>query len=188
MSVATEFSHFSQFSSTAFAPVPARHPARPEAPVSRSRLRLVPPVDGCVPGSRRVGGARRGAVRVGGRVRLAPACAEPVRAFQAEGVGAAQLQARPLRLTRRGMVASAVGLALVGGLLLLVAYLSAGSPASQPTAVPGSVITVQPGDTLWSIAGQVAPGHDPRRVVERLREVNQLSSVSLTPGQTLKVG
>jgi predicted Zn-dependent protease len=50
------------------------------------------------------------------------------------------------------------------------------------------VITVQPGDTLWSIAGQVAPGRDPRAVIERLRESNNLTSVSLLPGQTLKVG
>jgi LysM repeat protein len=121
-------------------------------------------------------------------VRLAPVNGEPISAFEADGIGAAQFEARPLRLTRRGMVASAIGLALVGGLLLLAAHLSAGSPASPPAAVPGSVVTVQPGDTLWSIAGQVAPGHDPRRVVERLREVNQLSSASLTPGQTLKVG
>jgi LysM repeat protein len=151
-----------------------------------------------VPGSRRSGGTRRGgAGRVGGRVRLAPVRNETVEAlevfdaFKADGIGAAQFEARPVRLTRRGMVASAVGLFVVGGLLLLVAYLSAGSsasPAPRPAVVPGSVVTVQPGDTLWSIAGQVAPGHDPRGVVERLREVNHLSSVTLTPGQTLKVG
>jgi LysM repeat protein len=47
---------------------------------------------------------------------------------------------------------------------------------------------VQPGDTLWSIAGEVAPGRDPRRVVEQIRRSNHLDSVSLTPGQTLKVG
>jgi LysM repeat protein len=113
---------------------------------------------------------------------------ESATVFEADGIGSAQFEARPLRLTRRGVLASVIGLALAGGLLLLVAYLSAGSPASRPAAVPGSVVTVQPGDTLWSIAGQVAPGHDPRRVVEQLREVNHLSSVSLTPGQTLKVG
>lgn len=189
MSVATEFS---QSSSAAFAPVPARRPA---VPASRPRLRPVPPVDGCVPGARRSGGSRHGVVRGGGRVRgrvsLVPACDTPTATFEADGIGAAQFEARPVRLTRRGLVASAVGLVVVGGLLLLVAYLSAGSaasPASRPAAVPGSVVTVQPGDTLWSIAGQVAPGHDPRRVVERLREVNHLTSVALTPGQTLKVG
>lgn len=93
-----------------------------------------------------------------------------------------------MRLTRRGMVVAALGVALAGGLLLLTAYLSAGSPAPRPATAPGTVVTVQPGDTLWSIAGQVAPGSDPRRVVEQLRQSNHLNSVSLTPGQTLKVG
>jgi len=182
MSVATEFS------ATVSTPAPAGRPARPGAPAGRPRLRLVPPTDGCVPGPRRVGGSRRSTGRVAAPSRPIPVAGDLPQALQADGIGAARLEARPLRLTRRGVLASAIGLAVVGGLLLLVASLSTGSSAARPAAVPGSVVTVQPGDTLWSIAGQVAPGHDPRRVVERLREVNHLSSVSLTPGQTLKVG
>jgi LysM repeat protein len=102
--------------------------------------------------------------------------------------GARQLASRPVRLTRRGVLAVALGLALAGGLLLLMAHLSAGSPAPRQAVAPGAVVTVQPGDTLWSIAGQVAPARDPRRVVEQLRRSNHLHTVSLTPGQTLKVG
>jgi len=41
---------------------------------------------------------------------------------------------------------------------------------------------------LWSIAARVAPGRDPRAVVDNLRSLNHLQSVALTPGQTLKVG
>jgi LysM repeat protein len=86
------------------------------------------------------------------------------------------------------VVAIALGVAAVGGLLLLVAHLSAGSPTARPVLAPGAVVTVQPGDTLWSIAGQVAPGRDPRSVVDQIRQSNHLTSVSLSPGQTLKVG
>jgi LysM repeat protein len=93
-----------------------------------------------------------------------------------------------VRLTRRGIVALALGVAAAGGLLLLIAHLSAGSPAPRPVIAPGAVVMVRPGDTLWSIAGQVAPGRDPRLVVEHLRQANHLNSVSLIPGQTLKVG
>jgi LysM repeat protein len=100
----------------------------------------------------------------------------------------AKAAAAPVRLTRRGVVAVAFAVALVGGLLLLTAHLSAGSPAPRPVVAPGAAVTVQPGDTLWSIAGQVAPGRDPRRVVEQLRRSNHLHTVVLTPGQTLKVG
>jgi LysM repeat protein len=185
MSVATEFS---QSWSAGFAPAPASRPARPGAPANRPRLRLVPPAEGCVPGPRRVAGSRRTTGRVTRPAGLTPVGAESTAPFETDGIGAAQFETRPLRLTRRGVVASVIGLLVAGGLLLLVAYLSAGPTATAPATLPGSVVTVQPGDTLWSIAGQVAPGHDPRRVVEQLREVNHLSSVSLTPGQTLKVG
>jgi len=102
--------------------------------------------------------------------------------------GAARLSPTALRLTRRGMVALALGVAAVGGVLLLVAHVSAPSPAARPVGMPAAVVTVQPGDTLWSIAGQVAPRRDPRLVIEQLRQSNHLATVSLTPGQTLKVG
>ncbi|MEO7262683.1 MAG: LysM peptidoglycan-binding domain-containing protein [Jatrophihabitantaceae bacterium] len=184
MSVATEFPP------AVFIPVRARQLPRAAAltrPANQPRLWLVPPVDRCAPASRgRVIGPRRGAGRVTRPpVQLAQPAGMPV-GLDAEGVG--QLQARPVRLTRRGMVVVALGVAAVGGLLLLLAHLSASSPAARPAGVPGGVVTVRQGDTLWSIAGQVAPGRDPRQVVERIRRSNHLTSVSLTPGQTLKVG
>jgi Tfp pilus assembly protein FimV len=37
---------------------------------------------------------------------------------------------------------------------------------------PGDVYVVKPGDTLWSIAVQIAPDSDPRAVVAELREAN----------------
>lgn len=99
-----------------------------------------------------------------------------------------------LRLTRRGIVVLFVGVLSMGTLMLLVAHLSAGSAptassgttaASVPTATQ---VTVQSGDSLWSIARRLAPNRDPRVVISRLRAVNHLDSVSLTPGQTLKIG
>lgn len=181
MSVATELPP------TVFIPVRARQSspaAAPSRPAGRPRLRLVTPVDGCVPASgNRAGGSRRGR-----QARLVSLAGGAAVKSSAVGFGSGQSQARPMRLTRRGMVAVALGVAAVGGLLLLVAHLSAGSATARPAVAPGAVVTVQPGDTLWSIAGAVAPGRDPRRVIERIRQSNHLTSVSLTPGQTLKVG
>lgn len=195
MSVATEFPP------TVIVPVRARQSARVVVPTtqaampatqtiappaSRPRLRLVPPVEQYPPAPRRTDGPRR----VTSRRRptacstVAPAAVTmPVDA----GIGTGQFEAPPVRLTRRGVLASVLGVALAGGLLLLVAHLSAGSSAATPAGAPAAVVTVQPGDTLWSIAGQVSPGRDPRRVVEQIRRSNHLDSVSLTPGQTLKV-
>lgn len=99
-----------------------------------------------------------------------------------------------VRLTRRGTVVLSVAVLGLGALMLLVAHFSAGSAVgvSSTTTVSSSVnghqVTVQAGDTLWSIAQRVAPNRDPRPVVSRLRSVNHLDSVSLTPGQTLNVG
>ena len=38
--------------------------------------------------------------------------------------------------------------------------------------VAGQRYVVQPGDTLWSIATDIAPDDDPRAVVDALREAN----------------
>lgn len=55
--------------------------------------------------------------------------------------------------------------------------------------VPGNerIWVVAPGDTLWTIARQVAPGQDPRRTVEILRQANGLRSAALRIGQHLVI-
>ncbi|MDQ1750760.1 MAG: hypothetical protein QOE71_1816 [Pseudonocardiales bacterium] len=94
--------------------------------------------------------------------------------------------AAPLRLTRRGTLALAVLVALAGTALLFAAHLSAGG-AAGPTSAHSATVTVQAGDTLWSIARKVAPERDPRAVVDQLVSRNHLHGVTLTPGQTLRV-
>ena len=44
--------------------------------------------------------------------------------------------------------------------------------------------TVKPGDTLWSIAHRIAPGQDPRPVVDELTADNHLQG-SLQAGQAI---
>jgi hypothetical protein len=46
---------------------------------------------------------------------------------------------------------------------------------------------VQPGDTLWSIAGGVAGTGDVREVVHRIQERNGLHTTVLIPGQVLEL-
>jgi hypothetical protein len=53
-----------------------------------------------------------------------------------------------------------------------------GSPSPEPldgrarSLVAGQEYIVQPGDTLWSIATEIAPDRDPREVVDALRAAN----------------
>jgi LysM repeat protein len=97
----------------------------------------------------------------------------------------------PVRLTRRGRVV--VLLTLLS--LLLVAF-SLGRSAHSEAAgrTPGQTsapltaytqTTVHQGETLWSVARRVAPGHDPRGLVQQIRELNHLDSASVQAGQQL---
>jgi Tfp pilus assembly protein FimV len=73
---------------------------------------------------------------------------------------------------------------LVVASLLVVPGLARGDGPERPA--PRVHYVVQPGDTLWSIARQVAPGRDPRPVVDALVEANDLHG-GLQVGQELTV-
>jgi Tfp pilus assembly protein FimV len=90
----------------------------------------------------------------------------------------------PARLTRRGVLALSTATALSAGVLVWLASLSA-PPAPAP-ARPPARITVQAGDTLWSIATAIAPDRDPRDEVAALQRLNHLHGVSLAVGQVLR--
>jgi nucleoid-associated protein YgaU len=92
-----------------------------------------------------------------------------------------------VRLTRRGRLAVFVATlaALAGGFTML------GAPAaSTDTAYHAAKhrVVVQPGETLWDIAKQVAPGQDPRTVIDEIVDLNALSSAGeIRAGQPLYV-
>jgi len=77
-------------------------------------------------------------------------------------------------------------------LALLLSVLGIGAPAAarvvHPPRGPATVTyVVRPGDTLWSIATAVAPGKDPREVVDAIGAANDLAGSGLVPGQALDV-
>lgn len=86
---------------------------------------------------------------------------------------------------RRRLAAAALLVAvLVTALLLANAVLAGAAGGGTPTPAAGTssaeVHVVQPGDTLWSIAREIAPGQDARIVVDQL--------VALNGGAPLQVG
>lgn len=90
-----------------------------------------------------------------------------------------------VRLTRRGRaVAFVLFLALAVGMVVVGGQAIGSREAGEP--VPVKVVRVQPGDTLWSIAAETAPGEDPRELIARIEQFNDLSG-SLQVGQTLSV-
>lgn len=93
--------------------------------------------------------------------------------------------ARPLRLTRRGQLVIGLVVAALGAAFV---WLAAGSAPTAVARPHGPVsVTVQPGDTLWSIASRMAPQSDPREVVQRLQEGNHLGGAQLMPGEVLSL-
>jgi hypothetical protein len=99
----------------------------------------------------------------------------------------------PLRLTRRGkVVLIGIPLVLLAALLLsLAGFFNSPAKASESAAdlsvTPTVTVTVQPGQSLWAIAGTVDPGRDARDVVADIVQLNNLSAGAVQPGQQLYV-
>ena len=99
----------------------------------------------------------------------------------------------PLRLTRRGkFVFIGLPLILLAALVLsLAGFLTAPAKAADSTAelsaTPTVTVTVQPGESLWTIAGSVSPERDPRDVVADIVQLNNLGGARVQPGQQLYV-
>ncbi|MCP2263918.1 LysM peptidoglycan-binding domain-containing protein [Promicromonospora thailandica] len=110
----------------------------------------------------------------------------PVRA--AEGAGprtvADRLGLAGLRITRRGrVVLMLLAMLLVAPMATWGATAVASAPG-QPIEV--RVHSVQPGETLWGYAQEVArPGEDVRDAVARLQDLNEMSTASVRVGELL---
>ncbi|GAA0991982.1 LysM peptidoglycan-binding domain-containing protein [Subtercola frigoramans] len=93
-----------------------------------------------------------------------------------------------LRLTRRGRVllGTVASLALIGTLAALALF--GGAPAiatSNESSSTFTYITVQSGQSLWSIAQSIDPSGDPRDVIAAIESLNQLPSSDVQQGQRL---
>ena len=91
----------------------------------------------------------------------------------------------PVHLTRRGRV-------LLLALLVAVLFgaFSLGRAAPQAASVSSSApaleqITVQQGESLWTVARRIAPDNDPREVIAQIRRLNDLTTWQLQAGQQL---
>lgn len=95
-----------------------------------------------------------------------------------------------LRLTRRGQRVLAAVVAVPAAVALSAALLAGGTAIAGrdiPAAASFETVKAMPGDSLWTIAQQVAPAEDPRDVVGAFLRLNALSSVELEAGQELAV-
>ena len=92
-----------------------------------------------------------------------------------------------VRLTRRGRLV-VVGFALLVMLVLGVVWGSGSVATLHPgTPVPTKIVVVEPGDTLYGIAADVAPDGQVADMVEKLQQMNGLDDPMLQVGQHLRV-
>ncbi|HEU5033782.1 MAG TPA: LysM peptidoglycan-binding domain-containing protein [Mycobacteriales bacterium] len=93
----------------------------------------------------------------------------------------------PLKLTRRGQVV-VVAVFLMAALALMVVFgglATATKDAGEP--LPVKVVEVQPGDTLYGIAGDVAGPGEVRDVVHKIEQLNSLQGGALQVGDKIAV-
>lgn len=92
-----------------------------------------------------------------------------------------------LRITRRGRVVLGFVAAVPSIVVAGVSLLGAQSATATSEAVSLEVVTVEPGETLWQLAEQVAPHADPRDVVHDILSLNSVSSADIEPGLELEL-
>ena len=97
------------------------------------------------------------------------------------------LRASHLRMTKRGrgVLLSVLATPLV--IAALVFGINAGGATATNSSTPLTRVTVVGGETLWSLARQVAPNADPRDVVADIMSVNRMSSADIQPGEQLAI-
>lgn len=141
---------------------------RPGVTGVRPAVRRVRPAGGEVPTG------MRSSRRYGAASRLQPLPCD--RSYEADLHGS--------RLTRRGkVVVGAIWVVFAMAIVLMVSQ-----PAELPVPAETATVTVKSGDTLWAVAGDVAPDADPRVTVEQIKELNGLRSAGdIRPGDLLVV-
>jgi hypothetical protein len=92
----------------------------------------------------------------------------------------------PATYRRRRIVAVLVALAVVVAVGRVGVTLGGSplvTPERPPASQPAGAHVVQPGDSLWSIAQALAPGEDPRPLVDELSR--ERGNAPLRPGEVI---
>jgi nucleoid-associated protein YgaU len=102
---------------------------------------------------------------------------------------AAPVRQGRLRITARGyaVLTFLVALPLVVAAFVFATNGGGAVATDQSSHASFSYLTVQPGDTLWQLAGKIAPSADPRDVISDIEHLNQLSTSDVQPGQRLAI-
>jgi hypothetical protein len=94
-----------------------------------------------------------------------------------------------LHLTKRGRVVltALAALPLVVAAFFFATNGGGATATDEVSSVSFEHVTVQAGQSLWQLAGEIAPSADPRDVVADIVHLNQLDGSDLQPGQQLAI-
>jgi hypothetical protein len=93
-----------------------------------------------------------------------------------------------LRLTKRGRAVFTTLAALPLAVAAFVYAINGGNATATMDEAPAQsyeYVTIVAGQSLWEVAGDIAPTADPRDVVADILSFNGMSSAELFPGQRL---
>jgi len=94
----------------------------------------------------------------------------------------------PVRLTRRGRLAMVISTLLMLGVLGVVLGSTTVATDEPGTPVPATMVTINPGQTLWDIAAKANPTGDIQVTVDDIMKLNSMATgSSLHAGDTIAV-
>lgn len=92
-----------------------------------------------------------------------------------------------LRMTSRGRRVL-IALVVIPMLVVIAALaLNGGKATAANEPVKLTYVSVQQGESLWQLAGQIAPSADPRDVINDIVSLNHLGSAEIVAGQRLAI-
>ncbi|HLP23470.1 MAG TPA: LysM peptidoglycan-binding domain-containing protein [Microbacteriaceae bacterium] len=104
----------------------------------------------------------------------------------ARQIAAAPVAPTRLRLTRRGrFVLGSLAVAAVLTSSLAFGVNATPAQAGDSAGATLSYITVEAGESLWSVAESIAPNRDPRDVIQDIVSLNGLDSVNVPAGSRI---
>lgn len=95
-----------------------------------------------------------------------------------------------MQLNRRGRLARTLVVLSLAIVMLATFGFSAGAGNSDqmsPTSDSFITITVGPGESLWSLTGQIAVDGDKRSLVDEIISINSLPTADVQVGQELRI-
>ena len=94
---------------------------------------------------------------------------------------------RPVRHAAARRRRLAVGLALTVVCAAWAGPVARAMAGAEEALVARSTYVVEPGDSLWSIAEDLAPGSDPRPLVDAIAQANDVLDEELAAGEILVI-